>query len=100
MADDVSMIFFPSSSPELRIENAERLLADRGARVARETDALSVRWGDGPELAVTLSTGPHVAEEAAKIAEGTPFATELSRCDARFEVGIRDLDGSLTRSTR
>jgi hypothetical protein len=86
------MIFFHSDSPGLGLEDAERLLSDRGLQVTRKANALSVRWDDGPELSVTRSAEPHVAEEAVEIAEGTPFAAELSRCDARFEIGIEDLD--------
>lgn len=91
MPDGVSMIFFRCGSPAFAIEDAERLLAEDGLHVTRNGDALSVRWEDGPEVSVSRSASPHVAEEAAEIAEGTPFAAELSRCDARFEIGIEDL---------
>ena len=63
-----------------------------GYRSRGDADTLTVRWENGPEMSVAWSADPHVAEEAAEIAEGSPFAAELSRCDARFEIGIEDLD--------
>src|SRR5438874_13787543 len=98
MADGVSMIFFRSGSSDLGIEAAERLLVDRGLHVVRDANVLTVRWADGPELSVVLSAGSHVREEAVEIGVGTAFAAGLSRCDARFEFGIEDLDEVLDES--
>lgn len=95
MADGVSMIFFRSGISDVSIEGAERLLAARGLQVARDGAALSVRWGNGPELSVAFSAESHVPEEAAELGGGTPFAAELSQCDSRFELSIDDLDAAL-----
>lgn len=95
MADGVSMIFFRSSVCDLGIDEAQRLLSARGLQVARDGSVMSVRGGSDPELSVVLSAESHVAEEATEIGEGTPFAAELSHCNARFEIGIADLDAAL-----
>ena len=92
MADAVSMICFASPDGGVALDDAARLQADLGLQVTRKANALAVRWGNGPEPSVAWSAGQHVAAEAAEIAEGGPFAGEPCRCDARFEIGIVDLD--------
>lgn len=95
VADHVSMIFFKSGSSGFGLEDAERLLRERGLQVLREADTLSVHWNAGPTLLVRLSAALYVRDEASEIGEGTPFAVEMSRCDRRFEIGIEDLDAAL-----
>jgi len=92
MASDVSMIFFRSDSSAFGIDRAARLLTDRGLQVVRDADALFVRSDNGPEMSLVFNAEADVAKEAAEIGEGTPFAGELIDCDARFEIGIEDLD--------
>lgn len=89
------MIFFESKNSMISIDDVETLLTESGLQVMRAGDALSVRWDDGPEFQVSLTVDPRVALEVAEFGEGTSFADEMRRCDARFEVGIEDLDEAL-----
>jgi hypothetical protein len=89
------MIFFREAIPGVGIDDAERLLGNRGLQVFRTAEILSVCWEGGPKLSITKSVDAHVADEAAEIAEGTSFASEMSRCNARFEISIAELDETL-----
>ncbi len=96
MADDVSMVFFASSAACPDLNGAARLLAEQGLDVAADGQALVVQWeDDGPALRIRLSAAPHVNAEAIEIAEGTAHAAGMSRCNARFEIDIDDLDETL-----
>lgn len=92
MADDVCMIFFKSNGTSPDLHDAGRLLAEQGLDVTTDADTLTVRSEDGPALQIKLSTAPHVAAEAAEIAEGTEHLSGMSLCNARFEIGMEDLD--------
>jgi hypothetical protein len=89
---DVCMIFFQQRSSGVNLHDAARWLAEQGLDVTTGADALTVRWDDGPALRVHLSNAAHVAVEAAEIAEGTEHVAGLAACNARFEIGIDDLD--------
>jgi len=96
MADDVSMVFFASSDSSPGLNEAARLLTEQGLDVAADGEALVVRWeDDGPALRIRRSAAPHVNTEAIEIAEGTAHAAGMSRCNARFEIDIDDLDETL-----
>lgn len=41
---------------------------------------------------------PHVLKEAQEIGRGTEYEQALSRCDARFEIDIPDLDEALAET--
>ena len=47
-----------------------------------------------PRFRIRLATGESVWAEAAEIGEGTPHENAMRECDARFEVGIDDLDAA------
>ncbi len=71
-------------------------LADAAQRlkkliVAEDQTLLIVRWGDGPQMFITLATGPEVAGRAAELAQehGVP---EMDGHDRRFEVSFENLD--------
>jgi len=95
MTTDFCMVFFRASDRALNLDDTARLLGELGLHVTREDETLVVALEDELSLKISLSTEPHVAAEAAEIAEGTPFASALSQCDSRFEIAIDDLDGVL-----
>lgn len=95
MTTDYCLVFFRAADRSLSLDDATRLLADRGLEVLREDETLVIALEDELALKISLSTEPHVAAEAMEIAEGTPFASALSQCDSRFEIAIDDLDGVL-----
>ena len=95
MTNDVSMIFFKSSDFRIGIDDASESLKGRGLQVVRSANSLSVQWDDGPALVVSMPAGPHVTEEAVAIGKETSFASAMSQCDTRFEIGIEDLDETL-----
>lgn len=84
------MIFFRSGSHDLN--TAERLLADAGLSVSHSGDRLAVQWHNGPELRIVMASGELVQEEAAEIAEGSPFVEAMRQCDARFEISFDSLE--------
>jgi hypothetical protein len=94
MADHTTLIFFRSGRCDL--DTAAEALANRGMTVQRATrefgDELTVGYPRGPKLRVAFVQEPYVREEATEISDGTPHAEAMSRCDARFEVLIDDLD--------
>ena len=92
MTTDYCMIFFRASDRALSLDDAADLLVAQGLDVTREAETLIVAMDDALALKISLSTEPHVAAEAAEIAEGTAFAQALSQCDSRFEIAIDDLD--------
>lgn len=47
------------------------------------------------DFRITLAQQPHVLIEAQEIGRGTEYEQALSRCDARFEIDIPDLDEAL-----
>jgi hypothetical protein len=77
VADHVTMIFFRTGRGDL--DTAATVLAGRGMSVRREFqpygDELTVGYPDGPQLRVAF--------------------TQMSSCDARYEILIDDLDGVL-----
>src|SRR5262249_12547142 len=81
------------------LQTAAEGLADRGMtvqRVARDFgDELTVGYPRGPQLRVAFVREPYVQQEAAEISEGTPYAAEMSQCEARYEILVDDLDGVL-----
>ena len=77
------------------LDGAAAALAGLKLTVERRGDELAVSRPGGPVLRVGYSAAPHVAEEAAEIAEMNPLAAALLPCDARFEVLIDDLDATL-----
>jgi hypothetical protein len=74
------------------VEDAARILIDRGLSVTRRDDELSVRWDDAPELRVVLVQDRYVRDEAEEIGAGSPHADRMRSCDVRFEILIDDLD--------
>ena len=75
------------------IEDAERELRTNNT-VTRDGDGLAVRYEDGPELFIGLSTEPHVIIEAEDVAERHAVPA-LASCDRRFEVMFDDLEAVL-----
>ena len=75
------------------LEDAERELRTNNT-VTRDGDGLAVRYEDGPELFIGLSTEPHVIIEAEDVAERHSVPA-LASCDRRFEVMFDDLEAVL-----
>src|SRR5262249_9078677 len=85
--------FFRSGVSDL--DAAVRSLAGHGLSVARQGDELSAGRPGGPEFRISLVSGESVRIEAAEIGAGTPHEAAMRECDARFEIGIADLDAAL-----
>jgi hypothetical protein len=74
---------------------AARLLAECGQTVAHHGDHLTTGWPGGPQFRVWFEAGEHVKEDASEIGRGTDYEAAMRDCDARFEIGIDDLDEAL-----
>jgi hypothetical protein len=90
---EMCMVFFRSGTCDL--DAAARSLAGYRLTVTRDGDELSVGWPGSPQFRVCLVVGDLVRAEAAEIGEGTPYESRMQECDARFEIGIDDLDAAL-----
>ncbi len=90
---ETCMVFFRSGICDL--DAAARSLAGYRMTVVRDGDELSVCWRDSPQFRVRLVAGDLVRAEAVEIGEGTPHEAAMRECDARFEIGIEDLDAAL-----
>jgi hypothetical protein len=93
MADHATLIFFPSGRIDL--DAAAAALADRGMSVRRTDGELKIGFRSGPGLRIAYVKEPYVGPEAQEISAGTPHATAMSQCDARFEILLDDLDAAL-----
>jgi len=85
-----SLIYF--RDPAFGLDEAYRVLKERGLSIQRDADDLKVQWQEGPVLFVKLTRGKGVQEEAAAVGEGTPHAKVMQGCDARFEISFDDLE--------
>jgi hypothetical protein len=72
-----------------------RALAEYGLTVTHQSDHLTAGWPGGPHFRIWLEVGEPVRAEAAEIGEGTPHEAAMRECDARFDIGIDDLDEAL-----
>lgn len=77
------------------LDDAAHLLDECGQTVVRHNDHLTTSWAGGPQFRVWFETGEHVRTDAAEIGKGTPYEVAMRDCDARFEIGIDDLDEAL-----
>ena len=77
------------------LDAVARSLAEYGLTVAHHGDHLTAGWPGGPQFRVWLDVGEHVRAKAAEIGEGTPHEAAMRECDARFDIGIDDLDEAL-----
>lgn len=77
------------------LDGAARLLSECGQAVTLQADRLTTGWPGGPQFRVWFETGEHVKEDAAGIGKGTEHEAAMRDCDARFEIGIDDLDEAL-----
>lgn len=82
-------------SEECDLEGAVNSLVRYRFNVVRHGEVLCVDRGDGPHFKVTLETAEHVQEEANEFAKSSKFSSEMSKCNARFEIVIEDLDAAL-----
>jgi hypothetical protein len=87
------MVFFQSE--ECDLNGAINSLEKYRFSVARDGEKLVVGRGDSPQFQVSLIKEDFVQKEANEIAQGSEFANEMSKCNARFEVVIDDLDTAL-----
>lgn len=90
---DACMVFFESGRCDL--DGAVASLTRYGLAVEREGDRLRATRPGAPAFGVVRVTGPSVAAEAAEIGADTEHAEALSRCDARFDILVEDLDAAL-----
>jgi hypothetical protein len=90
---EVCLVFCRSGTCDL--EAAERSLLGYGLTVTRKDDTLIAGWPGSPQFRVHLVVGELVRAEATEIGKGTPYEAAMRECDARFEIGIDDLDEAL-----
>jgi hypothetical protein len=86
---ELSMILFHDAG--FGLNDAHRILTERGLTVNQDGNAMSVQWEDGPILRLRLVSGQRIQQEAEKIGAGTPYAIPLSECNARFEITFDNL---------
>jgi hypothetical protein len=84
------MVYFRGGTT---IEDADRELRS-GNTVTRDGDGITIRYEEGPELFIGLSTESHVILEAEDVAERHAVPA-LASCDRRFEVSFDDLEAVL-----
>jgi hypothetical protein len=94
MADDACFIFF-SSDRRVDLGAAAVALAARGLVVKPRAEELSVSSPGKPVLRVALAAGDYVREEAEELSAGSLLHEPVSRCSARFEILIDDLNAVL-----
>ena len=90
---ETCLVFCRSGACDL--DAAARSLTGYGLTATRHPDDLTVGRPGSPQFRVRLVVGESVRVEAAEIGEGTPHEAALRECDARFEIGIEDLDEAL-----
>lgn len=91
--NSTSLVFFRDGSSSL--QRAEQELRRYKFDVRPDEDSLLVAGPGAQDFRITLARQPHVLKEAQEIGRGTEYEQALSRCDARFEIDIPDLDESL-----
>lgn len=90
---EVCQVFFRSGTCDL--DAVARSLMEHGLTVTHHGDHFTTAWPDSPQFRVWLEVGEAVRTEAAEIGAGTPHEAAMRECDARFEIGIDDLDEAL-----
>ena len=80
---------------ECDLAAAAHTLAEYGMTVNHLGDHLTTGYPGSPQFRVWLEVGEDVRAEAAEIGEGSPHEAAMRECDARFEIGIDDLDEAL-----
>ena len=90
---EVCQVYCRSGTCDL--DAVARSLAECGLTVTHESDHLTAGWPGGPQFRVWYEAGEHVREDAAEIGKGTEDQAAMRDCDARFEIGIDDLDEAL-----
>ncbi|MEM9862306.1 MAG: hypothetical protein AAF938_11850 [Myxococcota bacterium] len=93
MAKAVSTVFFREENSNL--DALEQALIAQRFPVTREGARIVLSREGGPSFTVVHMAGPSVQAEAAKIGSGTEHASEMNACNAKFEIGIADLDAAL-----
>jgi hypothetical protein len=63
--------------------------------ITRQGDRISAGRPGSPQFSIRLVTGELVRTEAVEISKGTAFEVALRECDARYEIGIDDLEAAL-----
>src|SRR5262245_10771112 len=74
------------------LEDAYDAVLDCGFSTLRQGNKLAVWSEDGPMLFVSFACGEAVRQASTQIGLDTPYADELSQCDARIEITFDDLD--------
>lgn len=91
--NSTSLVFFCKGSSSL--QRAEQELSRYKFDVRPHGNSLVVAGPGSQDFRITLAQQPHVLKEAQEIGRGTKYEQALSRCDARFEIDIPDLDEAL-----
>jgi hypothetical protein len=87
------LVFYRSG--ECDLDAAARALTGSRLAVTHHGDYLTTGRPGSPQFRVRLVIGEPVKAEAAELGEGTPHEAAMRECDARFEIGIDDLDKAL-----
>lgn len=90
---ETCLVFCRSGACDL--DAATRSLIGHKLTVTHHGDHLIAGRPDSPQFRVRLVTGESVGAEAAEIGAGSPHEAAMRDCDARFEIGIDDLDEAL-----
>lgn len=91
--NSTSLVFFCDGSSTL--QRAEQELRRYKFDVRSDGDSLVIAGPGSQDFRIRLARQAHVLKEAQEIGRGTEYEQVLSRCDARFEIDIPDLNEAL-----
>jgi hypothetical protein len=90
MSDASCHVYFRKGT--VALAEAEAALRRTPLSVERADDGIVVFYRSGPRLRVTYEQQPSVRDEARELGADTEFSPALEAADARFVIGIDDLE--------
>jgi hypothetical protein len=90
---EFSYVMFHST--EIKIEDAVDAFRKRGWNVSVEPQGLTVLDNNRPTFGVKLVRSKLVQETSAALGKGSEDATQISACDARFEISFADIEKTM-----
>ena len=93
---ETCMIFFKSESCDK--DAVVKSLLNYKFEVENKSTYLLVSKNKNPKFKISLITESYVQEEAIDISNGTEYSVQMSRCNARYEIYIENLDEALNEA--
>ena len=90
------LIFFKDPDEKFTTAQMQLSLKKSGLSVSNEAEVLSVRWGDGPILKVSIQRGSHLeAVLRGLVGQHRKYSSFISGVDAEIKIEISDLNEAL-----